>query len=360
MAAPASVGSASPPSRVCVIGAGHVGAPHAIMLAKKCPDVSVTIIDGDARKIAAWNSNLLPFYEPSMQEALDEVRGVNLFFSTRADEAIRSADMIMVSVNTPIKDSGVGAGYAPDLGYWERIARLIAAESNGPKVIVERSTVPVRTAGAMSKVLSFNTAHKMVVISNPEFARQGNAMMDQASPERVMIGGDMREAGGQAAVESLAALYKRWVPAERIITSSAWSAELAKMASNAFLAQRISSINAISALCEKTKADVDEVAYAVGVDSRIGRKQLRASVGFGGACYETHLRNLIYMCRSYRLTQARCRRGISRRDRSARGLGASPRRRLRRWPTTGSTCSSSTSGRRTASRRASSRRCSTR
>ena len=210
---------------------------------------------------------------------------------------------------------------APDLGYWERIARLIAAESNGPKVIVERSTVPVRTAGAMSKVLSFNTAHKMVVISNPEFARQGNAMMDQASPERVMIGGDMREADGQAAVESLAALYRRWVPAERIITSSAWSAELVKMASNAFLAQRISSINAISALCEKTKADVDEVAYAVGVDSRIGRKQLRASVGFGGACYETHLRNLIYMCRSYRLTQACCRRDSSRREASARALG---------------------------------------
>jgi UDPglucose 6-dehydrogenase len=289
-------------TNVCVIGAGHVGAPHAIMLAKKCPGVTVRVFDMDKRKIAAWNSSLLPFYEPSMQEMLEDVRGQNLFFTNDAEAAIRSAEMVFVSVSTPLKEGGIGAGYAPDLVNWEKIARMIASASNCPKIIVERSTVPVRTAGAMAKVLGFNTDHQMTVLSNPEFARQGVAITDIASPERVMIGGEQTPEGLRA-IGALADLYAQWVPREKIIVSDLWSAELAKLAANAFLAQRISSINAISALCEKTNADVSEVAYAVGVDTRVGRKNLQAGVGFGGVCYETHLRNLIYLCRSRRLPQ---------------------------------------------------------
>mmetsp|Transcript_6545 Transcript_6545/g.15146 ORF Transcript_6545/g.15146 Transcript_6545/m.15146 type:complete len:471 (-) Transcript_6545:138-1550(-) len=254
------------------------------------------------RTARRWNSTLLPFFEPSLQETLEEVRGVNLSFATDFDAAIKSADVIMASVSTPLKDSGAGAGYAPDLQFWERIARLIAQSAAGPKTIVERSTVPVKSADIIKQVLAFNNPHPMVVLSNPEFAREGSAMMDQASPERVLIGGEDSEAA-RAAVEQLVDLYARWIPRERVIVSGLWSAELSKLAANAFLAQRISSINAISALCEKTGADVSEVAYAVGVDSRVGRKHLTASVGFGGACYETHLRNLIYLSRAFRLPQ---------------------------------------------------------
>jgi len=286
---------------IAVVGAGHVGAPHAIMLAYKCPKIKVTILDDDVRKIAAWQGSQLPFYEPSLQETLESVRGVNLFFSSDMGPPIEEADLIFVSVSTPIKQAGVGAGYAPDLQHWERMARIIAASTPTPKTIVERSTVPVKTADLMAAVLAANSGgQQWTVLSNPEFAREGSAMVDHASPERAMIGAPETEAGAAAAA-TLAAVFASWVPQDKIIVSSLWSAELSKMTANAFLAQRISSINTISALCEKTGADVSEVAHAIGVDSRLGRKHLTASVGFGGACYETHLRNLVYLCKHYRL-----------------------------------------------------------
>ena len=294
---------AAPPQTIAVIGAGHVGVPHAVTIANKCPKVKIIVCDDDKRKVASWCSSLLPFYEPGLQEGLEEVRGSNLTFESDMTKAIANADMILVSVSTPLKDDGFGAHYAPDLQHWEKMARLIAAATTTPKVIVERSTVPIRTADLMSKVLSANSGgQKWTVLSNPEFAREGNAMVDHASPERVMIGA-LENDEAKAAAESLRALYAEWVPMQKIIISGLWSAELSKLTANAFLAQRISSINAISALCENTGADVSEVAYAIGYDSRIGRKHLSASVGFGGACYETHLRNLVYLCRHYRLKE---------------------------------------------------------
>ena len=255
----------APPKTITVIGAGHVGVPHAVTIAKKCPGVKVTVVDDDARKIAGWNSSLLPFYEPGLQETLEEVRGTNLFFTTDMEKAIDSAQMIFVSVSTPLKDSGVGMGFAPDLQHWERMARTIAKLAKSSKVIVERSTVPVKTAGAMSQVLTAvnRECAPWVVLSNPEFSREGMAMFDQASPERIMIGGDETDHGVEA-TESLAALYSQWVPRQKIIASGLWSAELSKLTANAFLAQRVSSINSISALCEATGADVNEVSFAIG------------------------------------------------------------------------------------------------
>jgi len=289
---------------ITVIGAGHVGVPHAVTIARKCPSVKVTVCDDDPEKVNAWNTSLLPFYEPGLQEGLDEVRGSNLSFVTDMARAIADADVVMVSVSTPLKDDGFGAGYASDLQHWERMARFIATNSSEPKTIVERSTVPVKTAELMGKVLSANSGGKAwTVLSNPEFAREGNAMVDQASPERIMIGADDKSTAATAAAQKLVALYAEWVPQGKILVSNLWSAELSKLTADAFLAQRVSSINAISALCENTGADVGEVAHAIGVDSRIGRKHLQASVGFGGACYEPHLRNLVYLCRHYQLKE---------------------------------------------------------
>ncbi|EOD23406.1 hypothetical protein EMIHUDRAFT_444126 [Emiliania huxleyi CCMP1516] len=301
----------APVKSICVIGAGHVGVPHAVTVASKCPDIRVTVVDDDARKIKAWGSARLPFFEPGMQPTLEEVRGVNLFFSTDIAAAIAEADMVLVSVSTPVKETGANAGYAPDLQHWEAIARKIAAASRTPKIIVERSTVPVATADTMTAVIRANSTversslstGEWVVLSNPEFAQQGNAMLCQASPERVMIGVAEGDKHAEEAARALAAIYERWVPKSRILLSDLWSAELSKMVADAFLAQRISSINSISALCERTGADVSEVSHAIGVDTRIGRKYLQASVGFGGACYETHLRNLVYLCKHYRLPQ---------------------------------------------------------
>lgn len=288
-------------SNVCVIGAGHVGAPHAIVMASKCPKVKFTVVDDDPRTIAAWNSGLLPFFEPGMQELLDDVRSAgNLTFTSDFDSAVRTAEVILVSVSTPLKKSGVGAGYAPNLEHWESVARRIAKVAGGPKIIVERSTVPVTTAASMTRVFQAVCSHEVVMLSNPEFAREGSAITDQLSPDRVMIGGPS-SVEGEASIAVLKTLYSNWVPTGRIITSNLWSAEISKLTADAFLAQRISSINAISALCEKTGADVDEVSYAIGVDSRIGRKCLTASLGFGGVCYETHLRNLVYLAKLYRM-----------------------------------------------------------
>ena len=292
---------------ICCLGAGYVGGPTMSVIAKMCPDIKVTVCDLNERRIAAWNSANLPIYEPGLQEVVEEARGRNLFFSTDTATAIRESTIIFVSVNTPTKKSGIGAGEAADLTYWELAARNIASvclasADKAPKIIVEKSTVPVKTADAMAAVMHAScSGTDFQVLSNPEFLAEGTAINDLFKPDRVLVGGP-QTAQGLAAVECLANVYRRWV--DTVLTTNLWSAELSKLAVNAFLAQRVSSINSISALCEKTGADVDEVAHSVGIDSRIGPKMLQASVGFGGTCYETHLRNLVYMCRTYRLKEA--------------------------------------------------------
>lgn len=288
---------------ILCIGAGYVGGPTMAMIAKKCPEVKVTVVDINAERIAAWQSDVLPIYEPGLQEVVSECLGRNLFFSTDVDRAIAEADMIFVSVNTPTKTFGQGAGRAADLQYWEKTARQILANSDSDKIVVEKSTLPVRTAAAMQRILdSGGGAVKFEVLSNPEFLAEGTAIADLQNPDRVLIGGHDTEAGRQA-VAALADLYAHWVPRERILTTNVWSSELSKLAANAFLAQRVSSINALSALCEVTEADVGEVGRAIGMDSRIGPKFLNASVGFGGSCFKKDILNLVYLCESYGLTE---------------------------------------------------------
>lgn len=265
------------------------------MIAAKCPDIEVKVVDINAERIAAWNSSDLPIYEPGLDEIVQAARGKNLFFSTNVDEAIREADVIFVSVGTPTKTYGMGAGKAADLVYIESAARMIAKVAKGPKIIVEKSTIPVRTAEAIKTILEANsTEGTFQVLSNPEFLAEGTAVEDLTNPDRILIGG-VPTVEGQAAVESLASVYRNWIPDDRIIRTNLWSSELSKLVANAFLAQRISSINSISALCEKTEADVDEVANAIGMDSRIGSKFLKASVGFGGSCFQKDLLNLVYL-----------------------------------------------------------------
>jgi len=281
--------------KICCIGAGYVGGPTMAMIAAKCPDIEVKVVDINAERIAAWNSDELPVYEPGLDEIVQSARGKNLFFSTDVDAAIIEADVIFVSVGTPTKTYGMGAGKAADLVYIESAARMIAKVAKGPKIIVEKSTIPVRTAEAIRTILEANTEEgTFQVLSNPEFLAEGTAVEDLTNPDRILIGG-VGTPEGQAAVESLANVYKRWIPDERIIRTNLWSSELSKLVANAFLAQRISSINSISALCEKTEADVDEVANAIGMDSRIGSKFLKASVGFGGSCFQKDLLNLVYL-----------------------------------------------------------------
>lgn len=271
---------------ILCIGAGYVGGPTMAVIADQCPDHTITVVDINADRINAWNSDQLPIYEPGLLEVVTRARGRNLFFSTDIDGAIKAADIIFVSVNTPTKTFGHGAGMASDLQYWERTARQILANSDRPKIIVEKSTLPVRTAAAMERILnSGDNGLRFQVLSNPEFLAEGSAIRDLMDPDRVLIGGQETEAG-RAAVNELVEIYASWVPRERILCTNVWSSELSKLAANAFLAQRISSINAISALCEQTEANVDEVARAIGLDSRIGPKFLRASVGFGGSCFK--------------------------------------------------------------------------
>ena len=265
------------------------------MIAAKCPDIQVNVVDINAERIAAWNSDTLPVYEPGLDEVVRSARGKNLFFSTEVKKAIVEADIIFVSVGTPTKTYGMGAGKAADLCYIEGAARMIAEVAKGPKIIVEKSTIPVRTAEAMKTILEANSKEgKFQVLSNPEFLAEGTAVDDLSNPDRILIGGDSTEAG-QEALEALASVYSRWIPDERIIRTNLWSSELSKLVANAFLAQRVSSINSISALCEKTGANVDEVANAIGMDSRIGPKFLNASVGFGGSCFQKDLLNLVYL-----------------------------------------------------------------
>jgi len=288
---------------ILCIGAGYVGGPTMAIIALKCPEYKVTVVDVNEERIARWNSDDLPIYEPGLLQAVREARGRNLFFSTAIAEGIRAADIIFVSVNTPTKTFGLGAGMASDLQYWEKTAHQIVSHSDRPKIIVEKSTLPVRTAEAMERILKENKKNiRFDVVSNPEFLAEGSAVNDLLSPDRVLIGSQQTESGAQAA-QVIADIYAHWVPADKIITTNLWSAELSKLVANAFLAQRISSINAISALCEKTDADVSEISFAVGSDTRIGSRFISASIGFGGSCFKKDILNLVYICRSYGLNE---------------------------------------------------------
>ncbi len=289
--------------KICCIGAGYVGGPTMAVIALKAPDIQVTVVDMNEARIAAWNSDTLPIYEPGLDEVVKTARGRNLFFSTDVKATIAAADIVFVSVNTPTKTYGVGAGRAADLRYIESVARTIAEVSTSPKIIVEKSTIPVKTAETIKQILAANTkGGTFQVLSNPEFLAEGTAVPDLFNPDRVLIGGE-RTPEGDKAVETLVSVYARWVSRDRIITTNLWSSELSKLVANAFLAQRISSINSISALCEATGADVDEVANAIGKDSRIGPKFLKASVGFGGSCFQKDILNLVYLCESFGLPE---------------------------------------------------------
>jgi len=288
-------------ANILCIGAGYVGGPTMSIIAKHCPEYRVVVVDINAARIAAWQSDRLPIYEPGLEEVVRCGRDRNLFFSTEIDRHIKEADIIFVSVNTPTKTFGQGAGKAADLQYWEKTARQILENSSSPKIVVEKSTLPVRTAHAMERILNSNDdGLHFDVVSNPEFLAEGTAISDMEDPDRVLIGG-RETSSGQRAIQAIVDIYAHWVPRERIITTNLWSSELSKLAANAFLAQRISSINAISALCEKTEADVAEVARAIGTDSRIGPRFLRASVGFGGSCFKKDILNLVYLCECYSL-----------------------------------------------------------
>jgi UDPglucose 6-dehydrogenase len=289
---------------ICCLGAGYVGGPTMAMIANKCPDIQVTVCDMNQARIDAWNSDTLPVYEPGLKEIVESCRGKNLHFTTDLKPAIAAAEIIFVSVGTPTKSYGIGAGRAADLRYVESAARLIAEVSHGNKIIVEKSTIPVKTATAILRIISANSTTNATfqVLSNPEFLAEGTAVSDMENPDRILIGGEQTPEG-QAALEALVSVYANWIPREKIITTNLWSSELSKLVANAFLAQRISSINSISALCEATGADVDEVARAIGTDSRIGSKFLKASVGFGGSCFQKDILNLVYLCESYNLMQ---------------------------------------------------------
>jgi UDPglucose 6-dehydrogenase len=288
---------------ICCIGAGYVGGPTMAVFALKCPHIKVTVVDSNPEKIAAWNTDELPVYEPGLLEIVKQVRGKNLFFSTEVDKAIEEAEMIFISVNTPTKTYGVGKGMAADLKYVELCTRQIARVAKSDKIIVEKSTLPVRTAESIKAIINGTTSSfKFQVLSNPEFLAEGTAINDLLEADRVLIGGDQTPEGLEA-IDALAAIYENWIPAQRIIKTRLWSSELSKLTANAFLAQRVSSINAISALCERTGADVDEVAAAIGMDSRIGPKFLKASVGFGGSCFQKDILNLVYLCRHFNLPE---------------------------------------------------------
>ncbi len=287
---------------IACIGAGYVGGPTMSVIAQKNPNIQVTVVDLNSSRIDAWNSeNLdeLPVYEPGLDQVVAEARGRNLFFSTDVEKAISEAEMIFISVNTPTKTYGKGKGQAADLKFIELCARQIADVATSSKIIVEKSTIPVRTAATIKSILDHTgKGVQFSVLSNPEFLAEGTAIVDLHNPDRILIGGE-----DESAINALKTIYEAWVPTERIITTNLWSSELSKLVANAFLAQRVSSINSISELCEVTGANVDEVAHAIGQDSRIGSKFLKASVGFGGSCFQKDLLNLVYIARSYNLTE---------------------------------------------------------
>ena len=291
---------------ICCIGAGYVGGPTMAVIAQKCPNIQVNVVDINPTRIQAWNDpdvSKLPIYEPGLDKIVAEARGRNLFFSTDVDKAIENADAIFISVNTPTKTYGEGKGMAADLKYIELCARRIASVAKKDKIVIEKSTLPVRTAEAISSILK-NTGNgvKFEILSNPEFLAEGTAVTDLLNPDRVLIGGDTTP-NGQKAIQELVDIYAHWVPKSQILTTNVWSSELSKLTANAFLAQRVSSINALSELCEVTGANVQEVARAIGTDSRIGPKFLKASVGFGGSCFQKDILNLVYIAKSYGLTE---------------------------------------------------------
>ena len=293
-------------TKICCIGAGYVGGPTMAVIAQKCPNIQVTVVDLNEERIAAWNDedvNNIPIYEPGLSDIVAEARGRNLFFSTEVEKAIDEAQVIFISVNTPTKTYGKGKGMAADLKYIELCARQIAKVAKDNKIVVEKSTLPVRTAEAIKSILD-NTGNgvQFQILSNPEFLAEGTAVDDLLHPDRILIGGD-DSAEGQRAIQALVDVYANWVSVDKILTTNVWSSELSKLTANAFLAQRISSINAMSELCEKTGANVNEVAKAIGMDSRIGSKFLKASVGFGGSCFQKDILNLVYIAKSYGLHQ---------------------------------------------------------
>jgi UDPglucose 6-dehydrogenase len=291
---------------ICCLGAGYVGGPTMSVIALKCPDIKVTVVDLNKQRIDAWNDEdlgKLPVYEPGLAEVVKEARGKNLFFSTEVDAAIEEAEMIFIAVNTPTKTYGEGKGMAADLKFVELCARQIARVAKNDKIIVEKSTLPVRTAETLQTILdSTGNGVHFEVLSNPEFLAEGTAIDDLFNADRVLIGGNQTPSGKKA-INALVDVYSNWLSPKQIITTNVWSSELSKLTANAFLAQRISSINALSALCEATEADVDEVAHAIGTDSRIGPKFLKASVGFGGSCFQKDILNLVYLCRFFNLAE---------------------------------------------------------
>ena len=287
---------------ICCIGAGYVGGPTMAVIADRCPQLQVTVVDLNAERIAAWNDpNLsrLPVYEPGLDAVVGRCRGRNLHFSTAVEQAIAAADMVFLSVNTPTKTKGLGAGQASDLKWVEASARTVAQAARGHTIVVEKSTLPVRTAAAVKAILDAGPPGKsFAVLSNPEFLAEGTASADLEDPDRVLIGGEDPEA-----IEALAGIYGQWVAPQKILRTNLWSSELSKLTANAFLAQRISSINSIAAFCEATGADVREVAKAIGADSRIGPKFLQSGPGFGGSCFQKDILNLVYLCRHYGLEE---------------------------------------------------------
>lgn len=292
---------------ICCIGAGYVGGPTMAVIAQKCPEIKVTVVDINEQRIAAWNDDdveNIPIYEPGLSEVVKEARNRNLFFSTDVDSAIDKADMIFISVNTPTKTYGIGKGMAADLKYIELCARQIARVAREDKIVVEKSTLPVRTAQALKNILD-NTGNgvNFQILSNPEFLAEGTAVNDLLNPDRVLIGGDVETKEGKEAMQALVDVYAHWLTDDQILTTNVWSSELSKLTANAFLAQRVSSINAMSELCEKTGADVNEVAKAVGMDTRIGAKFLKSSVGFGGSCFQKDILNLVYISKSLGLNE---------------------------------------------------------
>lgn len=288
---------------ILCLGAGYVGGPTMAVIAEKCHDINVTVVDLNEDRIRAWNSDSLPVYEPGLDEIVQSRRGKNLHFKLASADLMARADMIFVSVNTPTKTYGQGAGMAADLRFWELAARDILQHARSGTIIVEKSTVPVKTAEAISRILHSGTDGKQFsVLSNPEFLAEGTAIKDLLNPDRVLIGNEPGPQG-QAAGEALANVYRRWVPSERVLLTNVWSSELSKLVANAFLAQRVSSINSVSAICEATGADVSEISRAIGMDSRIGPRFLQAGVGFGGSCFKKDILNLSYICESFGLKE---------------------------------------------------------
>ena len=294
---------------ICCIGAGYVGGPSMAVIANKCSDIRVDVVDINIERIKKWNScdlQELPIYEPGLAEIVITCRGKNLFFSNLVEEKIKTADMIFISVNTPTKKKGIGAGQASDLKWVEACARQVSLNAKGHTIVVEKSTLPVRTAEVIKSILeaaqesnlNIQEAVTFDVLSNPEFLAEGTAIQDLLNPDRVLIGGE-----NEVAINSLKNIYIKWVPQNKILITNIWSSELAKLTANAFLAQRISSINSIGALCEATGADVREVSRAIGSDSRIGSKFLDSGPGFGGSCFKKDILNLVYLSRYFGLDQ---------------------------------------------------------